>query len=278
MVQDLISYLKSNKQTGILLLLDFEKAIDSIEWEYIWQSLKKFNFGPEFIRWVKTLYKNPIAIIKTNGWLSQEINLQRGIRQGCPILSLIFIIATESLAQKLKEKLGGIKITRSGKHINIQIARYADDTILFLSNFKDVLLAIELLYKYESVARLKVNISKTEALNFAEDFDTVQEIHGIKCIIAGETKCLGIYIGHNMEACNEKGWIEKIRQIDKLLQIWKKRNLTTFGEMTILKCLAIPKIIHIAQNCEYKDSYLQELKRLFSVLSGPKKTELNEIR
>ena len=64
MVQDVISYLKSNKQTGILLLLDFEKAFASIEWEHIWQSHKKFNFGPEFICWVKTLYKNPIAIIK----------------------------------------------------------------------------------------------------------------------------------------------------------------------------------------------------------------------
>ena len=258
MVQDVISYLKSKKQTGILLLLDFEKAFDSIEWEYIRQSLKKLNFGPEFIRWVDTLYKNPIAIIKNNGWLSQEINSQRDIRQGCPISSLLFIIATESLAQRLKEKLGGIKITRSGKHINIKIAQYADDTILFLSNFKDVLLAIELLNKYVSVAGLKLNISKTEALYFAEDFDTVQEIHGIKCIIEGAAKCVGIYVGHNMEACYEKGRIEKIRQIDKLLQIWQKRNLTTFGKITILKCLAIPNIIHIAQNCEYKDSYLQE--------------------
>ena len=68
MVQDVISYLKSNKETGILLLLDFEKAFDSIEVGSIWQSLKKFNFGPEFIRWVRTLYKNPIVIIKTVGY------------------------------------------------------------------------------------------------------------------------------------------------------------------------------------------------------------------
>ena len=57
---------------------------------------------------------------------------------------LLFIIDTESLAQKLKEKLGGKKITRSGKHINIKIDQYADETILFLNNFKDVLLAIEI--------------------------------------------------------------------------------------------------------------------------------------
>ena len=118
--------------------------------------------------------------------------MQRGIRQGCPISSLLFIIATESLAQKLKEKLGGIKITRSGKLIKIKSVQYADDTILFLSNFENVLLANELLNRYESVARLKLNIAKTEALYFAEDFEIIQEIHGIKFIIEGETKCLGI--------------------------------------------------------------------------------------
>ena len=40
-VQEVSSYLKLTKETGILLLLDFEKAFDSIEWEYIWQSHKK---------------------------------------------------------------------------------------------------------------------------------------------------------------------------------------------------------------------------------------------
>ena len=68
----------------------------------------------------------------------------------------IVIIATESVVQKLKEKLGGIYITQSGKHINKNIAQYADETILFLSNFNDVSLAIETLNKYESVAGQKL--------------------------------------------------------------------------------------------------------------------------
>ena len=51
-----------------------------------------------------------------------------------------------------------------------------------------------------------------------------------------------------MEACNKKDWIEKIRQIDKLLQVWKKKNLTTSAIIIILKCLAIPKIIHKIAN------------------------------
>ena len=45
--------LKSQKRTGILLMLDFEKAFDSIEWNYMHKILKRFNFGPSFQNWVK---------------------------------------------------------------------------------------------------------------------------------------------------------------------------------------------------------------------------------
>ena len=43
MILDVISYSKSNKQTSILILLDFKKDFDSIVWEYIWQGLKFFH-------------------------------------------------------------------------------------------------------------------------------------------------------------------------------------------------------------------------------------------
>ena len=77
------------------------------------------------------------------------------LQHGCLISALLFIIAAESLAQKLNEKLE--------KHINIKIAQYA---ILFSNNFKDVLLPIEVLNKCESIAGLKLNISKTESVYF----------------------------------------------------------------------------------------------------------------
>ena len=41
-----------------MIFVDFHKAFDSIEWNYLVSCLKAFQFGPDFIRWVKTLYKN----------------------------------------------------------------------------------------------------------------------------------------------------------------------------------------------------------------------------
>ena len=62
--QDVINYSKTNKQKGILLFLDFEKAFDTLEWGFIYHSLRKFNFGPSFIGWIRTLYSEPTACIQ----------------------------------------------------------------------------------------------------------------------------------------------------------------------------------------------------------------------
>ena len=42
---------------GLLLFIDFQKAFDSVEWEFLIDSLKKFNFGGDFLQWVTTTFK-----------------------------------------------------------------------------------------------------------------------------------------------------------------------------------------------------------------------------
>ena len=53
-----------------MAFLDFEKAFDSLEWDFMMKMLKQFNFGEEFIQWIKTLYYEPSIMIKNNGWIS----------------------------------------------------------------------------------------------------------------------------------------------------------------------------------------------------------------
>ena len=43
---------------GLLIFIDFEKAFDSLEWNFLYNCLDVFNFGPNFKRWIKTFYAN----------------------------------------------------------------------------------------------------------------------------------------------------------------------------------------------------------------------------
>ena len=82
---------------GLLILVDFEKAFDSISWDYISKILKLLNFSDQTIQVIKSLQKKSIAKILQNGHSSENIMLQRGCRQGDPISPYIFGLAVELL-------------------------------------------------------------------------------------------------------------------------------------------------------------------------------------
>lgn len=63
-VLDIYEYCMEYANDGIFLFIDFEKAFDSVEWNFLFHVLTKFNFGDKFITWVKILYTNPIFRIK----------------------------------------------------------------------------------------------------------------------------------------------------------------------------------------------------------------------
>ena len=104
LIYDLIQYCKENNREGILLLIDFEKAFDSIEWKYIKKILRKYNFGKNFIRWFNIVYNNSQSSVINNGNYSEFFNLGRGCRQGDPWSPYLFILAIEPLAQAIKHK------------------------------------------------------------------------------------------------------------------------------------------------------------------------------
>ena len=97
-ILDIMSFTQTKNLPGLLLFIDFEKAFDSLEWDFLNKCLELFNFGPDFIRWVNTFYKNVKSCIINNGLCSHYFNVERGVRQGDPLSPYLFVIAIEILA------------------------------------------------------------------------------------------------------------------------------------------------------------------------------------
>ena len=112
------------------MLLDFEKAIDSIEWSFMMKCLQKYNMGSKFIKWIKILHNQTKSCVSNNGYLTEYFYLRRGIRQGCPILALLFILVAGELAVKIRnsEIISGIMINKE----EYKICQVADSATLFL--------------------------------------------------------------------------------------------------------------------------------------------------
>ena len=95
---------RAKKLPGILLFIDFEKAFDSLEWNFLEKCLDQFGYGPDFIRWVNIFHKDIQSCIISNGLCSHYFKMERGFRQGDPLSPYLFASAVEILAIAIRNQ------------------------------------------------------------------------------------------------------------------------------------------------------------------------------
>ena len=97
---------------------------------FLFKILKKFNFGTQFIKWIKTFYTNVSSCVLNNGFITDLFDIHFGVTQGDPLSPLLFILAIEVLACRIREDKGikGILINEE----EIKLTLFADDMTCFL--------------------------------------------------------------------------------------------------------------------------------------------------
>ena len=161
-ILDIMEYTKAKKLPGLLLFIDFEKAFDSLEWEFLEKCLIRFGFGPDFIRWVSIFYNDIQSCIINNGLCSHYFKIGRGIRQGDPLSPYLFVTAVETLAITIRNQESIKGITING--LETKLLQFADDTIAVLSDLDSARALFKILERFEKASGLKLNVTKTEAM------------------------------------------------------------------------------------------------------------------
>ena len=98
-IYDLMDFTDRENISGLLILIDFQKAFDTLEWDFLFKCLQCFNFGQDFIHWVKVFYQNIRSCVINNGTVSDYFNLERG-NEG-----YLFILAVETLAISIRSNV-----------------------------------------------------------------------------------------------------------------------------------------------------------------------------
>ena len=70
-----------------ICFVDFEKAFDRIRWDKLMEILKKIGVDWRERRLIKELYMGQVVAIRTNEGETDLIEIGRGTRQGCPIVT-----------------------------------------------------------------------------------------------------------------------------------------------------------------------------------------------
>lgn len=132
LIMDLVDYSELIDTQALILFLDFYKAFDTVEHNYLFNAIQAFSFGPNFISVTRMLYKDINSCVMLYPRTTQRFPITRSVRQGCPFSTFLFLLAVELLSIYIRNdtNLKGITIFNR----EIKITQLADDTAIFLEN------------------------------------------------------------------------------------------------------------------------------------------------
>ena len=165
LIRDICDITLKKKQELFILSLDQQKAFDSIRHDYLDKVIEETKIPDELKTKIKLLYKNTFAFIEVNKSLTDTFEIQKGVKQGCCMSMLLYILAINKLLIKINgnPNIKGYEFTIT-KHNKIKILAYADDTCIILKDRESIRLVIEHFEEWGGLSGANLNKEKSSLL------------------------------------------------------------------------------------------------------------------
>jgi hypothetical protein len=160
--------LRVRKLGGLILKLDFEKAYDRVNWEFLREVLSRKGFSPMIVHRLLQLVQGGQTAINVNGEIGPFFRNARGVRQGDPLSPILSDFMVDGLAAILsRARLMG-HIQGVVPHLipgGVSHLQYADDTLILIEPSDEGIANLKLLLLcFENMSGLKINFDKSEVM------------------------------------------------------------------------------------------------------------------
>jgi hypothetical protein len=137
---------------GAILLFDFRAAFPSMDHSFMWETLEAVGFPTEYIKALKQFYTNNKHFMQVGGDIFPSVMVESGVRQGCPISPLLFVICADILLRELGALTSGEELVRA----------FADDTAMVVEDYtRSLPILARKFSEFERISGLALNIRKT---------------------------------------------------------------------------------------------------------------------
>eukprot|EP00253_Pinus_taeda_P018287 PITA_18287 len=245
--QEVIHSVKMKKNKGFFLKIDLSKAYDRISWLYLRMLLTHVGFSYPFVSWIMGCITNVNFAVLVNGVASSFFNSQRGLKQGCPLSPLLFLLVVEGLSRLIhkarrEEKVKGIEVA-----INLYITHllFVDDILIFTngncSELKELKCIFDLFLK---ATGMQINFGKSQAC--IADFERRERNRMVNLFpfpiqpLEAPFKYLGFWLKPAVYKKEDWNWL--IAKIESRISHWSFRWLYRADRLTLIKSIlsAIP--------------------------------------
>ncbi|GJR52475.1 RNA-directed DNA polymerase, eukaryota [Tanacetum coccineum] len=239
-LNEVLQWCKAKKKQTFIFKIDFEKAYDSVRWDFLGDVLNRFGFGAKWCGWIQECLRSSRGSVLVNGSTTEEFQFYKGLKQGDPLSPFLFILVMESLHLSFKRvedagMFNGIKINSS---MTLSHMFYADDAI-FMGQWskRNIDTLMYMLKCFERASGLSINLSKSKLMGLAVSIEKVEEVtRHIGCgILNTPFSFLGSKVGGCMSRI--KSWDEVIDKMVNRLSKWKMKTLSIGGRLTLLKAV-----------------------------------------
>ncbi|MCH80186.1 LINE-1 reverse transcriptase like, partial [Trifolium medium] len=236
-VNELLDLAKRRKDKCMFFKIDFERAYDTVNWNFLDYMLGRMGFVEVWWRWIRACVFQSFMSVLVNGSPTEDFVVGKGLRQGDPLSPFLFLIVAEGLTGLMCKAVDngffqGYKVCND---ILFHTLQFADDTIIVGEGNWDNLWSIKIVLRsFELVTGLKVNFfkSKLYGVNLDDNFLRASSdfLHcGVDSI---PFRFLGIPVGANPR--RKATWLPIIDKMKKRLSSWNGRHLSIGGRVTLI--------------------------------------------
>ena len=274
-----IEYLETAKEPGCLAFLDFSKAYDRLDRQWVLQCMQQLGFGPSARRWVQLLHSHLTARVRFNGWLSPSFPVSTGLAQGSPLSPLLFVIAAQPLAAHLRQQaqLGVFQpISKPDGSPAPPSHQHADDTTLHVRTRWDLHMAVQTSIKpFCQASGSALNASKSRAmlLGGGDDHEGEDPDTGITFVQPSAShKHLGIRLSTDAASAATDTYSAILGAVRRVANHWVSRQLTQIGRVHVAKQVLASKVTYHATFVPVPAAQMRELASCLSTfVSGGKR-------
>ena len=231
----------------MILSIDMEKCFDKISYSAVFSALDYFNFGPNFICWVKLFYTDFVVYTQNFGYFSDFFTKETSVNQGCIISPAIFLLTAESLANRLRNHPGihGIKVN----NIEYLISQFADDMDLYLP-YNQVIFnnVLQVLQDIEANTGLTVSYDKTRiyCIGSLANSDAKLYFQQKLCWTNEPINTLGMEISNDVDKIMQN-FQTIINKIETVANIWYYCQITLSGKIVLINALMGSQLVYEMQ-------------------------------
>ena len=174
----ILEFNKSKKLQSHLLFVDLKEAYDRVDRNVLLLKLEQLNFPTTFLKYLRNYYFLDSISSASAGIRTRPQYQKRGLRQGCNLSAVLFIIYLSELSRRMKRSGLGVRLP-SGELVNILL--FADDIIILADNPEDLLSMKSILEQWCRDFRMKISAAKTSVITPDTDLECL-----ITDLISGE--------------------------------------------------------------------------------------------